>query len=81
MQEDKAATLSPDTPIQTSEPLPNTSLVNGENKKQPQALHHPQQNSCHEDASDSIADLRTALVLPLEEERTDTEAKVQERGR
>lgn len=79
-EEDKAATLSPDTPIQTSEPLPNTSLVNGEKQETTTGPASPTTNSCHEDASDSSC--RTLLaspVLPLEEERTDTEAKVQER--
>lgn len=79
-EEDKAATLSPDTPIQTSEPLPNTSLVNGEKQETTTGPASPTTNSCHEDASDSSCrTLRASPVLPLEEERTDTEAKVQER--
>uniref|UniRef100_A0A8B9WJI7 FYVE, RhoGEF and PH domain containing 4 n=1 Tax=Bos mutus grunniens TaxID=30521 RepID=A0A8B9WJI7_BOSMU len=78
-EEDKEATLSPDTSIQTSEPLPDTNLVNGEKQETTIGPASPTTNNCHEDASDSSCrTLRASPVLPLEEERTDTEAKVQE---
>ena len=79
-EEDRAATLSPDTPIQTSEPLPDTNLMNGEKQETATGPASPTTNNCHEDPSDSSCrTLHASPVLPLEEERTDTEAKVQER--
>ncbi|KAJ8786092.1 hypothetical protein J1605_006672 [Eschrichtius robustus] len=79
-EEDKAATLSPDTPIQTSEPLPDTNLVNGERQETATDPASPTTNDCDENASDSSCrTLHVGPVLPLEEGRADTEAKVQER--
>lgn len=79
-EEDKAAPLSPDTPIQTSEPLLDLNLVNGERDENTMGPASPTKNDCVENASDSRC--RTPSVGPvllLEEERADTEAKVQER--
>ncbi|XP_024602886.1 FYVE, RhoGEF and PH domain-containing protein 4 isoform X2 [Neophocaena asiaeorientalis asiaeorientalis] len=79
-EEDKAATLSPDTPIQTSEPLPDTNLVNGERQETATDLASPTTNDCDENASDSSCrTLHVGPLLPLVEGRADTEAKVQER--
>ncbi|XP_067552210.1 FYVE, RhoGEF and PH domain-containing protein 4 isoform X2 [Pseudorca crassidens] len=79
-EEDKAATLSPDTPIQTSEPLPDTNLVNGERQETATDPASPTTNDCDENASDSSCrTLHVGPRLPLEEGRADTEAKVQER--
>uniref|UniRef100_A0A8D1DTG5 Dynamin 1 like n=1 Tax=Sus scrofa TaxID=9823 RepID=A0A8D1DTG5_PIG len=79
-EEDKAATLSPDTPVQTSEPLPDTDLVNGEKEEKTTVPALPTTSDCEGSASDSSC--RTppvGPVLPLEEGRADTEDKVQER--
>ncbi|XP_032500365.1 FYVE, RhoGEF and PH domain-containing protein 4 isoform X2 [Phocoena sinus] len=79
-EEDKAATLSPDTPIQTSEPLPDTNLVNGERQETATDLASPTTNDCDENASDSSCrTLHVGPLFPLVEGRADTEAKVQER--
>ncbi|KAB0388195.1 hypothetical protein FD755_003151 [Muntiacus reevesi] len=79
-EEDRAAAVSPDTPIQTSEPLPDTNLMNGEKQETATGPASPTTNNCHEEPSDSSCrTLHASPVLPLEEERTDTEAKVQER--
>ncbi|XP_070127325.1 FYVE, RhoGEF and PH domain-containing protein 4 isoform X2 [Equus przewalskii] len=79
-EEDKAATLGPDTPIQTSEPLPDTDLVNGERDETTTGPASPTTDVCDGNASDSS--YRTpgvGPVLSLDEGRADTEAKVQER--
>ncbi|XP_019481226.1 PREDICTED: FYVE, RhoGEF and PH domain-containing protein 4 isoform X1 [Hipposideros armiger] len=76
-EEEKAATLSPETPIQTSEPLLDTNLVNGERDESTAGPASPTQNDCDGNASDSSC--RTPSVgpvLPLEGERA--EATVQE---
>ena len=76
-EEDKAATLSPDTPVQTSEPLPDTDLVNGEKEEKTTVPALPTTSDCEGSASDSSC--RTppvGPVLPLEEGRADTEDKV-----
>ncbi|KAF5912600.1 hypothetical protein HPG69_004272 [Diceros bicornis minor] len=79
-EEDKAATLSPDTPIQTSEPLPDMDLVNGERDETTTGHASPTTDDCDGNASDSSCRTPTAdPVVPLEEGRADTEAKVQER--
>lgn len=79
-EEDKAAPLSPDTPSQTSEPLLDLNLVNGERDENTTGPASPTKNDCVGNATDSRC--RTPSVGPvllLEEERADTEAKVQER--
>ncbi|XP_043418881.1 FYVE, RhoGEF and PH domain-containing protein 4 isoform X2 [Prionailurus bengalensis] len=80
-EEDKAATLSPDTPIQTSEPLLAMNLVNGEGKeKTTTEPASPTANDYDGNASDSSCRTSTvSQVLPLEEGRADAEANVQER--
>lgn len=80
-EEDKAATLSPDTPIQTSEPLLAMNLVNGEGKeKTTTEPTSPMANDYDGNASDSSCRTSTvSQVLPLEEGRADAEANVQER--
>ncbi|ELV10920.1 FYVE, RhoGEF and PH domain-containing protein 4 [Tupaia chinensis] len=79
-EEDKAATLSPDTPVQTSEPLLDTHLVNGERDEASTGPASPTTNDCDGNASDGSS--RTPSigpVLPLEEGGPETEAKEQER--
>lgn len=79
-EEDKAAAVGPDTPIQTSEPLLGVSLVNGERDESTTGPASPTTNDCDADASDSSCRTPSAdPVLPLEEGRADTEAKAQER--
>ncbi|XP_057557916.1 FYVE, RhoGEF and PH domain-containing protein 4 isoform X3 [Hippopotamus amphibius kiboko] len=79
-EEDKAATVSPDTHIRTSEPLPDTNLVNGEGQETTTGPASPTTNDCEENASDSSCRIfHVSPVLPLEEGRADTEAKGQER--
>uniref|UniRef100_A0A8I3X466 FYVE, RhoGEF and PH domain containing 4 n=1 Tax=Callithrix jacchus TaxID=9483 RepID=A0A8I3X466_CALJA len=79
-EEEKAATFSPDTSIQASEPLLDTHIVNGERDETATASASPTTNDCDGNASDSS--YRTpgiGPVLPREEEGAGTEAKVQER--
>ncbi|KAL0612166.1 FYVE, RhoGEF and PH domain-containing protein 4 [Plecturocebus cupreus] len=79
-EEEKAATCSPDTSIQASEPLLDTHIVNGERDETATAPASPTTNDCDGNASDSS--YRTpgiGPVLPLEEGGAETEAKVQER--
>lgn len=79
-EEEKAATLSPDTSIQASEPLLDTHIVNGERDETATAPASPTTDSCDGNASDSS--YRTpgiGPVLPLEERGAETETKVQER--
>ncbi|XP_049481223.1 FYVE, RhoGEF and PH domain-containing protein 4 isoform X5 [Panthera uncia] len=80
-EEDKVATLSPDTPIQTSEPLLAMNLVNGEGKEKTSTEPaSPTANDYDGNASDSSCRTSTvSQVLPLEEGRADAEANVQER--
>ncbi|XP_039103598.1 FYVE, RhoGEF and PH domain-containing protein 4 isoform X1 [Hyaena hyaena] len=79
--EDKAATPSPDTPVQTSEPLLAMNLVNGEGKEETTTdPASPTANDYDGNASDSSCRTSVASqVLPLEEGSTDAEARVQER--
>ncbi|KAM8801716.1 FYVE, RhoGEF and PH domain-containing protein 4 isoform 1-T1 [Rhynchonycteris naso] len=79
-EEAKATTISPDTPIQTSEPLLDTNLVNGERDKSTKGPTSPTMQDCDGNASDRSC--RTTGVdpaLPLEEGRADTEAEAHER--
>ncbi|XP_037846065.2 FYVE, RhoGEF and PH domain-containing protein 4 isoform X3 [Chlorocebus sabaeus] len=79
-EEEKAATLSPDTSIQASEPLLDTHIVNGERDETATAPASPTADDCDGNASDSS--YRTpgiGPVFPLEERGAETEAKVQER--
>uniref|UniRef100_A0A5F7ZQQ4 FYVE, RhoGEF and PH domain containing 4 n=1 Tax=Macaca mulatta TaxID=9544 RepID=A0A5F7ZQQ4_MACMU len=79
-EEEKAATLSPDTSIQASEPLLDTHIVNGERDETATAPASPTADDCDGNASDSS--YRTpgiGPVLPLEERGAETEANVQER--
>uniref|UniRef100_A0A2K6TT23 FYVE, RhoGEF and PH domain containing 4 n=1 Tax=Saimiri boliviensis boliviensis TaxID=39432 RepID=A0A2K6TT23_SAIBB len=79
-EEEKAATFSPDTSIQASEPLLETHIVNGERDETATAPASPATNDCDGNASDSS--YRTpgiGPVLPVEEGGAETEAKVQER--
>lgn len=80
-EEDKVATLSPETPVQTSDPLLAVNLVNGEGEEEATTgPASPTANDYDGNASDSSCRTpRVSQVLPLEEERADTEAKVQER--
>ncbi|XP_016056931.1 PREDICTED: FYVE, RhoGEF and PH domain-containing protein 4 isoform X2 [Miniopterus natalensis] len=78
--EENMATVSPDTPIQTAEPLPDTTLVNGAGDESTAGPTSPTTNDSDENASDSSC--RTLSVdpaLPLEEGRADTEAEARER--
>nr|XP_031526416.1 FYVE, RhoGEF and PH domain-containing protein 4 isoform X7 [Vicugna pacos] len=76
-EEDKAATLSAETPIQTSEPSPDTSLVNGEREETTTGPASPTANHCDGNADDRTPGVGPAL--PLGEGRADAETKVQER--
>lgn len=80
-EEDQVATRSPETPVQTSERLHAVNLVNGEGEEE--ATTGPACPTAKDyDGNVSDSSCRTARVsqvLPLEEERADTEAKVQER--
>lgn len=80
-EEDKAATLSPETPVQALEPLLAVSLVNGEGEEE--ATTGPASPTAKDDdgnaADSSCRTPRVSQVLPLEEGRADTEAQVQER--
>lgn len=79
-EEEKVATPSPESPIQTSEPLLALNLVNGEGREEtttdpasPTAKDH--------DGNTSDSSCRTftvSQVLPLEEGRADVEATIQE---
>lgn len=79
-EEDKAATGSPDVPIQAAECLLDMNLVNGAGDKSTTGPASPTTNDCDGNASDSSC--RTPSVdpaIPLEEERADTDAKAQEK--
>nr|XP_031299686.1 FYVE, RhoGEF and PH domain-containing protein 4 isoform X7 [Camelus dromedarius] len=76
-EEDKAAALSAETPIQTSEPSPDTSLVNGEREETTTGPASPTANHCDGNADDRTPGVGPAL--PLGEGRADAETKVQER--
>ncbi|XP_006912793.2 FYVE, RhoGEF and PH domain-containing protein 4 isoform X2 [Pteropus alecto] len=78
-EQDKAGTHSPGTPIQTSEPLLDTHLVNGERDASTTGPASPTINDCDGNASDSGC--RTLGVGPvlLEDGKADTEAKIQEK--
>uniref|UniRef100_A0A452RH02 FYVE, RhoGEF and PH domain containing 4 n=1 Tax=Ursus americanus TaxID=9643 RepID=A0A452RH02_URSAM len=80
-EEDKVATLSPETPVQTSDPLLAVNLVNGEGEEEATTgSASPTANDYDGNASDSgCRTPRVSQVLPLEEGGADTEAKVQER--
>ncbi|KAM9672647.1 FYVE, RhoGEF and PH domain-containing protein 4 isoform 1-T1 [Trichechus inunguis] len=79
-EEDKTAPLSPDTSIQTSEPLLDTNLVNGERDETATGPASPTTNNCDGNASDSNCRTpNTDPELTLEEGRAEAEAKVQER--
>ncbi|KAL2776611.1 FYVE, RhoGEF and PH domain-containing protein 4 isoform 11 [Daubentonia madagascariensis] len=78
-EEDKVAPLSPDTPIQTSEPLLDVHLVNGERDETATGPASPTTNDYDGNASDgSCRTPSIGPVLPLEG-GTETEAKGQER--
>ncbi|KAM7116729.1 FYVE, RhoGEF and PH domain-containing protein 4 isoform 1-T1 [Molossus nigricans] len=78
-EEDKAATISSDTPMtpsQTSEPLLDMNLVNGARDESTTGPASPATNDSDGNASDNSC--RTPSVdpaLPLEEGRADTEAQ------
>lgn len=79
-EEGNAATLSPDTPIGISEPLPDTNLVNGERNESTAGPASPTKHDSEGNASDSSC--RTPSVDPvllLEEGRADAEAPGPER--
>ncbi|XP_006727766.1 FYVE, RhoGEF and PH domain-containing protein 4 [Leptonychotes weddellii] len=80
-EEDKVATRSPETPVQTSEHLHAVNLVNGEGEEEATTgPASPTAKDYDRNVSDSTCrTARVSQVLPLEEERADTEAKVQER--
>nr|CAH92449.1 hypothetical protein [Pongo abelii] len=79
-EEEKAATLSPDTSIQASEPLLDMHIVNGERDETATAPASPTTDSCDGNASDgSYRTPGIGPVLPLEERGAETETKVQER--
>uniref|UniRef100_A0A8C0TXA6 BICD cargo adaptor 1 n=1 Tax=Canis lupus familiaris TaxID=9615 RepID=A0A8C0TXA6_CANLF len=79
-EEDKAVTVSPETPVQTSEPLLAVNLVNGEGEEEATTRPAtPTANDYDGNASDSSCRTpRVSQVLPPEEGRADMEAKVQE---
>ncbi|XP_077026595.1 FYVE, RhoGEF and PH domain-containing protein 4 isoform X3 [Tamandua tetradactyla] len=77
-EEDKVATLSPETPIQTSEPLFDAKLVNGKKDETTIDRASPTTSNCDGNASDS--DCRTPHIdlLTLEEGREETDTKAVE---
>ena len=79
-EEDKVVTVSPETPVQTSEPLLAVNLVNGEGEEEATTRPAtPTANDYDGNASDSSCRTpRVSQVLPPEEGRADMEAKVQE---
>jgi FYVE/RhoGEF/PH domain-containing protein 4 len=79
-EEDKAVSLGPHAPLQTTNSSLDTHLVNGERDETTMDSVSPTSNDCDGSASDSrCGSPSTDSVLPLKQGGEETEDKIQER--